>query len=174
VRAASLPQTARRHLGGTPGKQILWNAALAEPGNLPLLPAGLLTSTCTDVQNSGGTSGLVAACSGGGSRPTPEMTQPAWSPALTPCLNSENARKPRGPRSLARLTTTQEATIGTQNARDLHGQHSTPLGRVALSVRHADPVLALTRLLTWENTPRVELRRFELLTSCMPCKRSTN
>jgi hypothetical protein len=27
VRAASLPQAARRHLGGTPGKQVPWNAA---------------------------------------------------------------------------------------------------------------------------------------------------
>jgi hypothetical protein len=34
-------------------------------GNLPPLPAGLLTGTCADVQNSAGTpSGLVAACSG--------------------------------------------------------------------------------------------------------------
>jgi hypothetical protein len=113
VRAASLPQAARRHLGGTPGKQILWNAAPAEPGNLPPLPAGLLTSTCTDVQNSAGNLRAGRGVLPGWLPPEAGDDAARMEPGLNAVPELREHQEARRSTQPSRLTNTQEATIGT-------------------------------------------------------------
>ncbi len=50
------------------------------------------------------------------------MTQPAWGTASKPCLNGENAGKPRGPRSLARLLDRHETDPQMRSEAAEHGR----------------------------------------------------
>jgi hypothetical protein len=82
-------------------------------------------------------------------------------------------RKAGGPCVLARLLDTQAIDLGTQGACGLHGYRSHSPDAARMNPGRV-PGVHCQRASELGKHYKVELRRFELLTSCMPCKRSTN